>query len=518
MRLELDLDFEDRFAADRFFFGVAYAPYCEGGGLNTADGPKNTDWVGHTLGEDGAEQRAPEGIRFWTDYGKHVELAASLGLNAFRFGIEWARCQPSAATEPTEPPAWDGAALDHYADMVEAVIDHGMQPIVTLHHFTHPLWLGTDVWLDDRGADLLTAAQITIVDEINTRLTARGAKRMSHFLVYNEPNLLPIIYHQIGWYPVEHTGPEYLLPAFDTMLAHYVKAYDGIHDLFEARGWGEPHVGYTIASLAQYELDKQLDDLLRLRSWGVSREDASSAIAEQRAAWRTRIDDLARSQLSDEELERYHAGVEDAAERLRPERFTKTLDALYASPRARKLDYLSLNVYEPFGGARRWPERADVGVPWDVYRLDGEIYRTFILAKHDRNADLPIYMGENSCANFQPVGEPSVPRPDGWTRERYLKTYLMEMIRCMKDGVPIEGYLYWTLVDDTQPARLGLYNYDFERHEVRDVDCDGRPSGAIYGHLVGALRSGDKARIADAFVNAYELAPQSSPARASVPS
>jgi len=499
MRLELNLDFEERFAPDRFFFGVAYAPYCEGGGLNHPDGPKNTDWTR----QQRRGKEAGEGIRFWTDHAQHVELAASLGLSAFRFGIEWARCQPSASTEPTDPPAWDEAALDHYADMVETIIDHGMQPIVTLHHFTHPLWLGLDIWLEDRGPDLMIDAQVHIVDEINTRLMARGGKKMAHFLVYNEPNLLPLFFHLIGWFPVERSGPEYLLPAYDTMLAHYIKAYDGIHDLFEARGWGTPHVGYTIASLCQYEFDKQMDDLLRLRSWGVARQDAVARIAECREAWRTRVDDLARSQLTDEEFERYLEAIEMTAANVRPEGFTKTLDALYASHREKKLDYLSLNVYEPFGAARLGQRRADGGVPWDVYTMDGEVYRTFILAKQDLNTDLPVYMGENSCANFQPVGEPAIPRPDGWTRERYLKTYLMEMIRCMKEGVPIEGYLYWTLVDDVHPARLGLYNYDFENHRILDTDCYGQPSGRIYGHLVAALRSGDKAAISDAFVNAY---------------
>ena len=68
MRLELNLDFEERFAADRFFFGVAYAPYCEGGGLNRPDGFKNTDWTRRAPGDtsDG------EGIRFWTNYADHV--------------------------------------------------------------------------------------------------------------------------------------------------------------------------------------------------------------------------------------------------------------------------------------------------------------------------------------------------------------------------------------------------------------------------------------------------------------
>ena len=150
-----------------------------------------------------------------------------------------------------------------------------------------------DIWLEDRGPDLLVDAQVRIVDEINSRLMARGGKRMAHFLVYNEPNLVPFFYHSLDRYPVERKGPEYLLPAFDTMLAHYVKAYDGIHDLFEARGWGTPQVGFTIASLCAYEYDKQLDDLLRLRSWGVAREDAAAKIAECRTAWRARIDDLA---------------------------------------------------------------------------------------------------------------------------------------------------------------------------------------------------------------------------------
>ena len=75
--------------------------------------------------------------------------------------------------------------------------------------------------------------------------------------------------------------------------------------------------------------------------------------------------------------------------------------------------------------------------------MDGEVYRTFILATNDLNEGLPRLHGRELLGHIQPAGEPPQPRPDGWTRERYLKTYLMEMVRCMKEGVPIEGYLYW---------------------------------------------------------------------------
>ncbi len=498
MRLELNLDFAERFAPDRFLFGVAYAPYCEGAGLNEPEGPKNTDWT--PKAPDAGQRR---GLEFFDNYREHVELAASLGLNAFRLGIEWARCQPSISTGPADPPPWDETALDHYADMIEAVIDHGMEPVVTLHHFTHPLWLGVDIWLDDRGPGLLVEAQVRIVDEINARLQDRGGKKMSHFLVFNEPNLVPLFYHSMGRYPVERQGDEFLAPAFDTMLAHYVKAYDGIHDLFERRGWGSPTVGFTIASVCAYELDKQLDDILRLRSWGVPRDRAVARIDLCRKAWRARIDDLASSQLTDEQYDRYLGTVEKTAQNLPAASLTKTLDAVYSSPRAEKLDYLSLNVYEPFGGPRRDPGDTDRRIPWERYAMDGEVYRTFILATNDFNDALPVIMGENSCANLQSAdGEPE-PRPDGWTRERYLKTYLMEMVRCMKEGVPIEGYLYWTLVDDVYPPRLGLYNYDFMEGRILPTDGFGLPSGEIYGRLIGALRSGEKSRIIDAFVNEH---------------
>lgn len=507
MRLELNLDFEKHFSPDHFFFGVAYAPYLSEGGYNDPDGIKNS--YGY-LELKGKSEPSADATRFWTHYEDHIKLAASLGLNAFRMGIDWPRVQPSTSLEPHEPPAWDFAAVDHYADIIATIIRYGMQPIITLHHFTHPGWVKLDMWLDEAGPDLLIDYQVRVVDEINSRLQARGTDLMRHFLVYNEPNLIPILYHYMNLFPLEQ-GEQYLLPIYDNMLEHYIRSYDNLYDLFEQKEWGTPHVGFTMYNLCPYELDKQLSDLIRLRSWGVAREDAPAKIAECRAAWRTRIDDLARSQLTDAEYSRYESFIAMTFERLRPEFFTKTLDALYASPRAKKLDYLSVNVYEPFGTPRRDPETGK-DVAWDEMALDGEIYRTFILATNDFNTDLPMYMGENSCANMQPIGEEARPRPDGWTRERYLKTYLMEMIRCMKEGVPIRGYLYWSLVDDYEwhagyPPRLGLYNYDYINHKILPTDGFGEPSGEIYAHLVASLRSGDKARIQRAFVKAFVKQP-----------
>jgi len=507
MRLELNLDFAKAFDPSEFFFGVANAPYLCEGGYNTPEGPKNNYGV---LEESGRIERSGESTRFWTTYREHIALAASLGLNAFRMGLEWARIQPTRSYEPGDPPPWDEFALDRYAEIVRTVIDSGMQPIITLHHFAFPAWLGRHLWLNDQASDMLVDYEIRVVDAINARLGAAGSDLMRHFLVYNEPNQVPLQLFMRNLFPIPQ-GPEFLLPAFDNMLARYVRVYDGLYDLFEARGWGKPHVGYTVASQSAYEFDRQMDDVLRLRTNDVAREGVAAAMAGYRTAWRRHIDDLAHSQLTDLQYDRYLERIELTARSVPPGELTKTLDALYSSPRARKLDYISLNVYHPFGAHLYGPEdpsRSAADIYWDEFVMDSEVYRTFILATNEGNTDLPFYMGENSCANLQPIGGAATVRPDGWNRERFLKTSIMEVIRCMKEGVPIKGYLYWGLVDDFEwqagfAPRLGLYNYDYVNGLINPTDGFGEPSGQVYAHLVAALRSGRKGLIQDCFVRTY---------------
>jgi beta-glucosidase/6-phospho-beta-glucosidase/beta-galactosidase len=147
-------------------------------------------------------------------------------------------------------------------------------------------------------------------------------------------------------------------------------------------------------------------------------------------------------------------------------------------------------------------------IDWWEYAADDEIYGVFLRAYHDGNTDLPVIMGENGLMFRQPIGEAPTPRPDGWTRERYFKTYLMEIIRAMKEGVPIAGYLFWSILDDFEWAdgyapRCGLYGYDYQTHEIKATDGLGEPAADIYALLVSVLRSGDKVRIRDAFVNAW---------------
>jgi len=508
MNLYLDLDFKAAFAKDRFIFGVANAPYLCEGGYNTLEGPKNN--FGYFEAE-GSVPVSGETTRFWTDYRSHIQLAARLGLTAFRTGVDWSRVQPTRQLVEADAPEWDDAALERYADIISCVQESAMEAIITLHHFTHPAWLGPTLWLRDDAVEQAVAYELRVVSELGDRLASRGQAPAGHFITFNELNLLPLIdFGRLMGFAGGEEGPECFQQAYDNVLSAHVRIYDGIKELYEERGWAEPRVGFGSNSDSTYEFDKLMLDVVRLREWGVAREDIASTLDERRDAWDVRIAGLGRRQLNDEQYEHYIAARKTKRKYVKPEGLRKTLDALYASSRPRKIDFISANVYEPFGESRALGGREAGPRMWE-WAADGDIYRTMIHAYNEGNVDLPMYMGENGFAYEQPRAGRAVPRPDGWSRERYLKTYLMEMVRCIAEGVPIKGYLYWSLVDDFEwdkgfSPRFGLYNYDYVSHEIGVRDGLGEPAGEIYSALITTLQGGDKSRIREAFVNSYEPA------------
>jgi beta-glucosidase len=122
-----------------FLWGVATSAYQAEGGYNGAGQPQ-TNWAS-------AEARGdvpPTGMAadFWNRFDDDFALAQSMGLRAFRLGVEWSRIQPSLENVPGEPPAFNYAAIDHYAKILIASRARNLEPIVTLHHFVHPAWLG----------------------------------------------------------------------------------------------------------------------------------------------------------------------------------------------------------------------------------------------------------------------------------------------------------------------------------------------------------------------------------------
>ncbi|KRC42886.1 glycoside hydrolase family 1 protein [Oerskovia sp. Root22] len=158
---------------DPFVWGAATAAHqIEGNNVNS-------DWwarevaPGSTLAEP-----SRDAADSYHRYADDIRLLAESGLTSYRFSIEWARIEPAEGM-------FSLAELDHYRRVVQCCLDHGVTPLITLHHFTSPRWFADDGgWTDPRSVERFSR----YVERVLPLLDAA-----SHVFTINEPNILAMM-------------------------------------------------------------------------------------------------------------------------------------------------------------------------------------------------------------------------------------------------------------------------------------------------------------------------------------
>jgi beta-glucosidase len=164
---------------DGFLWGAATAAHqVEGNNINSdlwvLEHVEPTLFAEPSLDACDHFRRFPEDIR----------LVADLGLNTYRFSVEWARIEP-------ERGHFSLAALDHYRRMLAACHENGLTPMVTLYHFSSPRWFAAmDGWENKAAADLF----VRYAERVSRHL----GDMMKFTTTFNEPNLPQLL----NWLPV----------------------------------------------------------------------------------------------------------------------------------------------------------------------------------------------------------------------------------------------------------------------------------------------------------------------------
>lgn len=122
-----------------FLWGASTAPHqIEGNNVNS-------DWWSRE-GVPGMD-RSGDAIDSYHRYAEDMRLLADAGLNSYRFGIEWARIEPT-------PGNFSRAELAHYRRMIDQALQLGLTPVITLQHFTTPKWFADEGgWMTDQATD-----------------------------------------------------------------------------------------------------------------------------------------------------------------------------------------------------------------------------------------------------------------------------------------------------------------------------------------------------------------------------
>ncbi len=193
---------------DGFLWGSATASYQVEGGI------ENADWA-----EAGRLGWVPQAGRACDHFGRFREdfdIAKSLNQNAHRFSIEWARIEP-------EEGKFDEKAIEHYRDVVAALHERGLTPLVTLWHFTLPLWFSESGGFLRRDADEVFARYCRFVVE---RLS--GA---TMFITINEPMVYTGQGYLRGVWPPFRRNPLTYLRLVRSLIAAHRAAYKAIHEV-----------------------------------------------------------------------------------------------------------------------------------------------------------------------------------------------------------------------------------------------------------------------------------------------
>jgi beta-glucosidase len=423
-----------------FLWGTATAAHQVEGGND------NNDW--HAWEQAGSghifeNQVSGAACDWWGGQAeKDIRRMKQLGTTAHRLSIEWSRIEP-------KPKKWNNDAFDRYRAILTALRASGIQPMVTLHHFTTPLWaVEKGGWLNPEMVDWFSRFAAKAVSELSDLCTV--------WCTINEPSVVAGQGYFSGVFPPGHANiNEYFEVTHNMLLAH-AAAYTAIKHIQPASQVGfAHHMVYWQPRNAANPLDRIVAGLLDSMFNGLFLDSI------QTGQWKPLIGKSA-------EIPQVR-GTLDWIGLNYYQRYDAWFDLM-------KIRELGINFTARSGqpkGPTTWGELYPAG----LFELIKRVHKQF---------KLPIYITENG-----------VPDENDTLRAGFLLEHLRQVWNAVMWNIPVRGYFFWSLVDNFEWAegydprfRFGLYGVDFKK-QTRSL----RPSGELYKEIATSFTlSSDMAR------------------------
>ncbi|MBZ0252075.1 MAG: family 1 glycosylhydrolase [Candidatus Methylomirabilis sp.] len=437
-----------------FLWGTGNAAYQSEGNYKPGGGRVLSNWSRwEEMGKIHSGDDNDRGVRFYEKayYEADFDRAAADGHNVFRMGVEWARVEP-------ERGVFDDAEMQHYVDLFQAAKDRGLTTMVTLYHWVTPRWAADP--LPSVNRDLFaTFPNEPLWDDFEafTRyVVPRLEGLVDYWVTFNEPFTVVALGYLLGEHPpgklLDLTGAiNFVL----NVAFMHGRAYDAIHELddADADGDGEP----ALVSMAHH-------------GNRVLPVDPSNA-DDQRGA--RHLEYLLNLLL----IDAVTTGNVDA-----------DLDGVFNPDSANPyedhypelvgtMDYMGLNYYGPmralghlgpfpigaplYGLPLLMVDQYDPDLPHNVLNreISAQGFRDTLDLYWDRYR-LPFFITENGTDRgvYQPGNREQA--------TMYHMEHIYVLGRAIEDGIPVIGYLKWSLTDNFEWVEgfgptFGLYGIDY---------------------------------------------------------
>ncbi len=431
-----------------FLWGAATSAYqIEGSPLADGAGPSNWHVFAHTPGRTFRGQTADVACDHYRRWREDIALMRGLELNAYRFSVAWARVLPQGRGRINP------AGLAFYGRLVDALLESGLAPSLTLHHWDLP------AALEERGGWLNPDAAGWFADYASVVARALG-DRVAMWATLNEPWVIM----DAGYVHGVH-APGRRAPAEAPRVAH---------NLLRAHGAG--------VQALRAETARPVGIVLNIEPKLAATDDPADVAAAARAdAYMNRwfLEGLLRGRYPEELRALFCAWPGFPA---------GDFDLIRAP-----IDWLGLNYYTR-GVVRHdptapVPHAAHVRQSGSVYTdLGWEVWPralTDTLLRLKQQTDLPLYITENGAAFPDPEVATADPLPDP-LRVDYLRAHLLAAREAIGQGADLRGYFVWSLLDNCEWAagyakRFGIVHVDHatQRRTLKS-------SGAFYRDVIAS--------------------------------
>lgn len=185
------------------------------------------DWYQKGFIKDGTDPAT--GNDHWLRWQEDTTLMSEMGLQIYRFGVEWSRLIPSEGQV-------DEDAVARYRQELQFLREKGIRPLLTIHHFTNPMWF------EAKGA-FSKRENLHYYLELVELVIRRFGDLCSDYITINEPNVYATNSYFFGSWPPGHTNVGETLAVMENLAYCHIKAYRMIHELRKEMGYGDTMVG-----------------------------------------------------------------------------------------------------------------------------------------------------------------------------------------------------------------------------------------------------------------------------------
>lgn len=204
--------------------GVATASMqIEGGNC----GANWNDWYQRGFIKDGTDPSSAND--HWEKWREDTAVMAEMGLEIYRFSVEWARLMPREG-EVNE------AAVSRYREELELLRENGIKPLLTIHHFSNPMWFETKGAFEKRE-------NLHYYLELVELVVERFGDLCSDYITINEPNVYATNSYFFGEWPPAKKSLGATIAVMENLAYCHIAAYNMIHSMRSSRGYTDTIVG-----------------------------------------------------------------------------------------------------------------------------------------------------------------------------------------------------------------------------------------------------------------------------------